>query len=55
MEKTISIPVYKTGSWTEEVEYLDCTTKLMDVELPKKVGYDDTEFLVNVPFEINLN
>jgi len=55
MENTIAIPVYKTGKWTDDVTYLICQTKIKDIKLPAKVGYYDSEQLVVVPFEINLN
>jgi len=55
MEKTIAIPVYKTGNWTDDVTYLICKTKIMDIKLPARAGYDDSTFCAVVPFGINLN
>jgi len=54
-KKEIAIPVYKTGRWTDDVTYLICHTRIRDIKLPTKLGYDDAEMLVVVPFEINLN
>jgi hypothetical protein len=55
MENTIAIPVYKTGKWTDDVTYLICKTRIKNIKLPAKVGFDDSEMCVVVPFEINLN
>lgn len=53
---TISIPVYKTGQWNEEVEHIECTTKIKKVSIPDgvKVGWDDKILSIDL-FGINLN
>jgi len=53
----INIPVYKTGSWYDEVVYLSCSTKILEVKLPETslVGYDSTEVSNEFCFTINLN
>lgn len=53
----INIPVYKTGYWTDEVAYLCCSTKIMDVKIPETsiVGYDSAEIDIELCFSFNLN
>lgn len=53
----IDIPVYKTGYWTYEVVYLNCSNKIMVVKIPetKMVGFDSPEVVAEKCFSINLN
>ncbi len=53
----INIPVYKSGHWTDEVVYLNCSNKIMEVKIPetKMVGFDSTEVTIEVSFSVNLN
>ncbi len=52
----INIPVYKTGHWTDEVAYLICSTKIMEVIIPETatVGFDAPEVIEDY-FSVNLN
>lgn len=53
----IDIPVYKTGHWTDDVEYLCCSTKIMEVIIPETatIGFDAQEVIEDKCFSINLN
>lgn len=53
----IQIPVYKTGCWTDEVAYLICSTKIIDVKIPKNImiGFDSVKVMTENCFSINLN
>ncbi len=53
----INIPVYKTGHWTDEVAYLICSTKIMELSIPAtaQVGFDSSEVIVENCFSIYLN
>lgn len=53
----VSIPVYKTGYWTDDVAYLICSTKIKELSIPAtaKVGFDSSEVVAEKCFSINLN
>ena len=53
----INIPVYKTGSWTDEIAYLICSTKIIVVSITETatIGLDSPEVIVENCFSINLN